>query len=85
LAGPSRAILVAYDVMEVDGHTCALRLWRSEGSAWRLLSRKTKAMRDGIQMSEALTGIEAPSSATPAVWVSKALSRSAPARDNLIG
>jgi bifunctional non-homologous end joining protein LigD len=52
-----RAILVAYDVMEVDGQDmrpeaieeCRKRLGK-------LLSRSNKAMRDGIQLSEAITG-----------------------------
>ena len=42
-------------MMEVDGHT-----WRSPGNAQeapaRLLSRSNKAMRQGIQLSEAITG-----------------------------
>ncbi len=42
----------------------------------RLLSRIDKAMRQGIQLSEAITGDGPPSFAMPAVWALKALSRS---------
>ena len=35
---------------------CALRLWKSEGSGYRVSYRKNKAMQDGIQLSEALAG-----------------------------
>jgi len=38
----------------------------------RLLSRSNKPMRDGIQLSEALTGYGGPSSAMPVGWGSKA-------------
>jgi hypothetical protein len=36
--------------------TCALWLWKSAGSALASCSRAAKARRDGIQLSEALTG-----------------------------
>ena len=42
----------------------------------RLLSRSNKAMRDGIQLSEALTGDGPATSATTAIWGSKASFRS---------
>jgi hypothetical protein len=42
----------------------------------RLLSRIDEAMRQGIQLSEAITGDGPPSFAMPAVWALKALSRS---------
>jgi hypothetical protein len=49
-------------------------------SVAKLLSRRTEAMRDGLQLSETITGDGAPSLVTPAVWAWKASSRSAPAR-----
>jgi bifunctional non-homologous end joining protein LigD len=55
--GQAEAILVAYDVMELDGQDVrpeSLEERRKRLS--KLLSRKTKAMRDGIQLSEAITG-----------------------------
>jgi len=56
--------------------TCDRRLWKSAGSSLsKLLSRKTKAVRDGIQLSEAITGDGAAIFRT-----SKASSRSASAR-----
>ena len=42
----------------------------------KLLSRKTKAVRDGIQISETITGDGAASFVMPAVWTSKASCRS---------
>ena len=56
--GQAEAILVAYDIMEVDGAgTCAQSLWKSVGTAWRgCCPRSNKALRDGIQLSEAITG-----------------------------
>ena len=55
--GQAEAILVAYDIMEMDGQDIrpeALEERRKKLA--KLLSRKTKAMRDGIQLSEAITG-----------------------------
>jgi bifunctional non-homologous end joining protein LigD len=55
--GQAEAILVAYDIMEMDGQD--IRPEPLEERRTRLarpLSRKTKAMRDGIQISEAITG-----------------------------
>ena len=55
--GQAEAILVAYDIMQHEGQDV-----RSEALEERrkrlakLLSHKTKAMRDGIQLSEAITG-----------------------------
>ena len=43
----------------------------------KLLSRSNKALRDGIQLSEAFTGDGADSFVMRAGWPSKALSRSA--------
>ena len=51
-------VLVVYDIiMEVDGQDVrpeALEERRNRPA--KLLSRNTKAMRDGIQLSEAITG-----------------------------
>jgi len=55
--GQAGAILVAYDVMELDGQDMrpeALQERRKRLS--KLLSRSNKAMRDGMQVSEAITG-----------------------------
>src|SRR3954454_20116142 len=55
--GQAGAILVAYDVMELDGQDMrpeALEERRKRLS--KLLSRTNKVMRDGIQLIEALTG-----------------------------
>jgi bifunctional non-homologous end joining protein LigD len=55
--GQAGAILVVYDVMELDGQDVrpeALEERRKRLS--KLLSRSNKAMRDGIQLSEAVTG-----------------------------
>jgi hypothetical protein len=52
--GQAEAILVAYDIMEMDGQDVrpeALEARRKRLA--KLLSRKTKAMRDGIQLSAA--------------------------------
>jgi bifunctional non-homologous end joining protein LigD len=55
--GQAEAILVAYDVMEVEGQDMRPEaLEERRKRLWRLLSRKTKAIRDGIQRSEAITG-----------------------------
>jgi bifunctional non-homologous end joining protein LigD len=53
----AEAILVAYDVMELDGQDVRPEpLEERRKRLAKLLSRKTKAMRDGIQLSEAITG-----------------------------
>jgi bifunctional non-homologous end joining protein LigD len=55
--GQAEAILVAYDIMEADGQD--VRPEPLEGRRKRLaklLSRSNKALRDGIQLSEAITG-----------------------------
>jgi bifunctional non-homologous end joining protein LigD len=55
--GQAQAILVAYDVMEVDGKDVRPEpLEERRKRLARLLSRSNKAMRQGIQLSEALTG-----------------------------
>ena len=55
--GQAEAILVAYDLMEADGQDVrAEPLEERRKRLSKLLSRKTKAMRDGIQLSEAITG-----------------------------
>src|SRR4051812_21947360 len=56
-AGAGRGHLVAYDVMEVDGRDVRPEpLEVRKKRLARLLSRSNKIMRDGIQLSEALTG-----------------------------
>ena len=55
--GQAEAMLVAYDIMEVDGRD--VRPEPLEERRKRLAkppSRKTKAVRDGIQISETITG-----------------------------
>src|SRR4051812_46343417 len=55
--GQAEAILVAYDVMELDGQDIrpeALEERRKRLS--KLLSRTNRAMWEGIQLSEAITG-----------------------------
>ena len=55
--GQAEAILVAYDLMEADGQDVRPEpLEERRKRLAKLLSRKTKAMRDGIQVSEAITG-----------------------------
>jgi bifunctional non-homologous end joining protein LigD len=55
--GQAEAILVAYDVMEVDGADMRPEpLEERRKRLARLLSRSNKAMRQGIQLSEAITG-----------------------------
>src|SRR4051812_4436247 len=55
--GQAEAILVAYDVMEVDGEDMRPEpLEERRKRLARLLSRSNKAMRDGIRLREALTG-----------------------------
>jgi bifunctional non-homologous end joining protein LigD len=49
--------LVGYDIMEADGQDVRPEpLEERRKRLAKLLSRKTKAMRDGIQFSEAITG-----------------------------
>jgi bifunctional non-homologous end joining protein LigD len=79
--GQAEAILVAYDVMEVDGADMRPEpLEERRKRLARLLSRSNKPMRDGIQLSEAITAMAPRSFGTPAVWGSKASSRSGLAR-----
>src|SRR3954463_12103217 len=55
--GQAEAILVAYDVMEVDGQDMRPEpLEERRKRLARLLSRSNNPMRDGIQLSEAITG-----------------------------
>jgi bifunctional non-homologous end joining protein LigD len=55
--GQAEAILVAYDIMEIDGHDVRPEpLEERRKRLSKLLSRKTKAMRDGIQLSETISG-----------------------------
>ena len=52
-----RRFLVAYDIVEVSGHDVRLEpLEERRKKLAKLLSRKIRAMGDGIQLSEALTG-----------------------------
>jgi bifunctional non-homologous end joining protein LigD len=55
--GQAAAILVAYDIMEADGQDVRPEpLEQRRKRLARLLSRSNKAMRGGIQQSEAITG-----------------------------
>src|SRR3954453_6620651 len=55
--GEAAAILVAYDVMEVDGADIRPEpLEERRKRLARLLSRSNKPMRDDIQLSEDITG-----------------------------
>src|SRR3954453_20029155 len=55
--GQAEAVLVAYDMMEVDGQDVRPEpLEERRKRLAKLLSRNIKAMRDGIQLSEAITG-----------------------------
>ena len=55
--GQAEAILVAYDIMEADGQDLRPEpLEERRKRLARLLSRRNKALRDGIQLSEAITG-----------------------------
>ena len=55
--GQAEAILVAYDFMEVDGQDVRPEpLEERRKSLAKLLSLKNKAMLEGIQLSEAITG-----------------------------
>ena len=57
----TRTILVTYDIMEVDGQDVRPEpLEERRKRLTRLLSRSNKALRDGIQLSEAITGDGAP-------------------------
>jgi hypothetical protein len=69
----AEAILVAYDIMEADGQDVRPEpLEERRKRLAKLLGRKTKAMREGIQLSEAITGDEPPSFVMRAGWSSKA-------------
>ena len=55
--GQAEAILVAYDLMEADGQDVRPEpLEERRKRLAKLLSRSNKALRDGIQLSEAITG-----------------------------
>jgi bifunctional non-homologous end joining protein LigD len=55
--GQAEAILVTYDIMEVDGQDVRPEpLEERRKRLTRLLSRSNKALREGIQLSEAITG-----------------------------
>ena len=55
--GRPPGILVAYDIIEADGQDMRPEpLEERRKRLAKLLSRSNKAMRDGIQLSEALTG-----------------------------
>ena len=55
--GQAEAILVAYDIMEADGQDVRPEpLEERRKRVAKLLSRSNKALRDGIQLSEAITG-----------------------------
>ena len=55
--GHAAAVLVAYDLMEVDGHDVRPEsLEERRTRLAKLLSRKNNPIGDGIQLSEAITG-----------------------------
>jgi bifunctional non-homologous end joining protein LigD len=54
--GQAEAILVAYDVLEVDGQNVRPEPLDERRKRLAKLLRANKAMRDGIQFSEAITG-----------------------------
>jgi bifunctional non-homologous end joining protein LigD len=55
--GQAAAILVAYDVMELDGQDVRPEVLEERRKRLsKLLSRSNKALRDGIQLSETITG-----------------------------
>jgi len=55
--GQAEAVLVAYDIMEVDGQDVRPEpLEERRKRLARLLARSNKALRDGIQLSEAISG-----------------------------
>jgi hypothetical protein len=57
--GRAEAVLVAYDTMEADGQDVRPEpLEERRKRLAKLLSRKTKVMPDGTQVSEAITGLE---------------------------
>jgi hypothetical protein len=67
--GQAEAILIAYDIMEADGQDVRPEpLEERRKPLNKLLSRSNKAMRDGIQLSEAITGIGPPFFAMRAGW-----------------
>jgi bifunctional non-homologous end joining protein LigD len=52
-----KAVLVAYDLMQLDGQDMRPEaLEERRKRLGRLLSRSNKAMRGGLQLSEAITG-----------------------------
>jgi bifunctional non-homologous end joining protein LigD len=57
LHGQAEAVLLAYDLMEVDGHDVRPEsLEERRTRLAKLLSRKNKTFGDGIQLSEAIIG-----------------------------
>ena len=55
--GQAAAVLVAYDLMEVDGHDVRPESREERRTRLaKLLSRKNNPIGDGIQLSEAITG-----------------------------
>jgi len=54
--GQAEAILVAYDVMELDGQNMRLEALEERRNRLAKLLRANKAIRDGIQLSETITG-----------------------------
>jgi ATP dependent DNA ligase domain len=76
--GQAEAILVAYDIMQRTGGTCALNLWKSAGSVWRSCYRvvtRRCAMASNLVKRSPATARR--SSVTRAGWFSKGSSRSA--------
>ena len=79
--GQAEAILVAYDIMEADGQDVRPEpLEERRKRVAKLLSRSNKALRDGIQLSEAITGDGGATFVMRAGWTLKTSSRSALAR-----
>ena len=79
--GQAEAILVAYDIMEMDGQDVRPEpLEERRKRLARLLSRSNKALRDGIQRARQSLETAPPSSAMRAGWSSKASSPNASAR-----
>src|SRR3954471_25005478 len=55
--GQAEAILIAYDIIEADGQDLRPEpLEERRKRLAKLLSRRNKAIREGIQLSEAITG-----------------------------
>jgi bifunctional non-homologous end joining protein LigD len=55
--GQAVAIMVAYDIIEADGQDLRTEpLQERRKRLTKLLSRSNRALRDGIQLSEAITG-----------------------------